>query len=92
MPNNPPPPMPEWAIDALRELIDIAGLLNDEMFLSLGPPESGSIDPRQTICDRLRSLTETLTLTAGEPLVLPDPADYFGDEYLPTPDEFRKPA
>ena len=67
MPNNNPTTMPEWAIDALRELIDIAGLLNDEMFLAVE-----TFDAREMIVGRLRSLAETITLTSGEPHIESD--------------------
>ncbi|MFH7245593.1 MAG: hypothetical protein ACHWZW_22385 [Spirulina sp.] len=64
MPNETPTIQP-WAMDALRELIDIAGLLNDEQFIS------HEEDPRITVIDRLTQLIQSLVIDR-EPL---DPQD-----------------
>jgi len=88
MTTNPTPTIEPWAMDALRELVDIAALLNDEQFIS------HEEDPRVTIIDRLTMLIQSLVIE-HEPLdpqgavVLPDPVTFFGSEYLASPAEFR---
>jgi hypothetical protein len=67
------PTFPTWAMDAIRELVDIAGLLNDEMFLVVE-----ALDAKQAIVQRLTALAESITLD-GEPQALeeaPDGSDY----------------
>lgn len=45
-----------WALDAMRELIDILGHLNDGMFIN---PED--------LCDRIERTAEGIRLCSGEP-------------------------
>ncbi|MFH7245713.1 MAG: hypothetical protein ACHWZW_23015 [Spirulina sp.] len=59
---NKTPTIQPWAMNALRELIDIASLLNDEMFISME-----AMDARSAIVQRLQALAEGLTLDTGEP-------------------------
>lgn len=75
-----------WAIEAMRELIDITALLNDGLFSTPGD-----------LAARIKVTAEAIELvlpTLSPPedaYTLPDPADYFGTEYLPSPDEFANP-
>jgi hypothetical protein len=71
---NKTPTIEPWAMDALRELIDIAGLLNDEMFLSVE-----TLDAKQAIGQRLQALAESIALD-GDPQPLEDDPDSFFDD------------
>jgi len=68
MTTNNTPTIEPWAMNALRELIDIAGLLNDEMFVS------HEDDPRITIIDRLTQLIQSLVIER-------EPLDPQGDDH-----------
>ncbi|MBD2425244.1 hypothetical protein [Phormidium sp. FACHB-1136] len=65
MTNNPT--IEPWAMNALRELVDIAALLNDEQFIS------HEDDPRITIIDRLTQLIQSLVIER-------EPLDLQGDD------------
>ena len=69
---NETPTIQPWAMTALRELVDIAGLLNDEQFIS------HEEDPRIAIIDRLTLLIQSLVID-NEPLV--DQEDDEGRDY-----------
>lgn len=72
MPNETPTIQP-WAMNALRELVDIAALVNDEQFIS------HETDPRITIIDRLTQLIQDLVIEV-------EPLD-FGDAPIDPDDE-----